>query len=446
MIAIDEEGGDVTRVAYSDGSPYPGNAALGAVDDTVMTRAVYRAIGADLAALGINFDLAPCADVLGSADSPAVGTRSFGADTGLVSRHTAAAVVGLQGAGVAACTKHFPGHGRTGTDTHQAIATIEGGLDDLRRRDLPPFEAAIKAGTLAIMPSHLRVPELTGDLPATVSGAALTGLLRGELGFTGVIVSDALEMRATREMFGIPQAAVLAVAAGTDLLCLGRDGSEDDYLAVRDGAGRRGPRRHARRARGWKRLPTGSRACAGAWLAPRTPVAGRHACRVRRGAGLEAGRGVSLERVAASGWPRPGARCELGAAGGCSADPVIIEVEPRENFAAGRFGWGLGPWAPDGSVRRVSALGNGEGPEDAAGILAAAAGRSLVAVVRDAHRDQNTRSLIKALLAARPDLVLVEMGLPLWRPPDGTSYLATYGASRASAQAAAELLGLSAGG
>ena len=234
MIAIDEEGGDVTRVAYADGSPYPGNAALGAVDDTALTRSVYQAIGADLAALGINFDLAPCADVLGAADSPAVGTRSFGADTGLVSRHTAAAVAGLQDAGVAACTKHFPGHGRTGTDTHEAIATIEGGLADLRLVDLPPFEAAIRAGTLAIMPSHLRVPELTGDLPATVSGAALTGLLRGELGFTGVIVSDALEMRATREMFGIPRAAVLAVAAGTDLLCLGRDGSEDDYLAVRE--------------------------------------------------------------------------------------------------------------------------------------------------------------------------------------------------------------------
>ena len=98
VIAIDEEGGDVTRVAYSDGSPYPGNAALGAVDDTALTRLVYHAIGTDLAALGINFDLAPCADVLGSADSPAVGTRSFGADTGLVSRHTAAAVDGLQGA------------------------------------------------------------------------------------------------------------------------------------------------------------------------------------------------------------------------------------------------------------------------------------------------------------------------------------------------------------
>ena len=149
VIAIDEEGGDVTRVAYADGSPYPGNAALGAVDDIAVTGAVYQAIGADLAALGVNFDLAPCADVLGAADSPAVGTRSFGMDTALVARHTAAAVTGLQDAGVAACTKHFPGHGRTGTDSHQAIATIDGGLAELRRRDLPPFAAAIEAGTIA---------------------------------------------------------------------------------------------------------------------------------------------------------------------------------------------------------------------------------------------------------------------------------------------------------
>jgi len=435
VIAIDEEGGDVTRVAYADGSPYPGNAALGAVDDTVLTRMVYRAIGADLAALGINFDLAPCADVLGTADSPAVGTRSFGADTALVSRHTAAAVAGLQDAGVAACTKHFPGHGRTGTDTHEAIATIEGGLAELRRVDLPPFEAAIRAGTLAIMPSHLRVPELTGDLPATVSGPAITGLLRGELGFTGVIVSDALEMRATRDMFGIPRAAVLAVAAGTDLLCLGRDGSEDEYLAVREAlvaAVRDGALDGARLEEAADRVARLRRGLA------RTRLPGP----VTGGTGntdtgqVEAGPRVGLtaarRAVRVSGPPPALSR------------PVVIEVEPRENIAAGRFSWGLGPWLPPGSVHRVSALGR---PPNGAGlgideILAAAAGRSLVAVVRDAHRDQPTRSLVSTLLAVRPDLVLVEMGLPLWPPPEGTSYLATYGASRASAHAAAEVLGL----
>jgi beta-N-acetylhexosaminidase len=347
-------------------------------------------------------------------------------------------VAGLQGAGVAACTKHFPGHGRTGTDTHEAIATIEGGLDDLRRRDLPPFEAAIRAGTLAIMPSHLRVPELTGDLPATVSGAALTGLLRGELGFTGVIVSDALEMRATRDMFGIPRAAVLAVAAGTDLLCLGRDGSEDDYLAVRqalvaavrdgtlDGARLEEAADRVARLRGGLARTQGD---GYGGTVPGDGLVGVATDRVR--IGLAAAR----RAVRVSGPQRR------------LSHPVIVEVEPRENIAAGQFGWGLGPWAPAGSVRRVSASGrspDGAGPNaaDAPGILAAAAGRSLAVVVRDAHRDQNTRSLVEALLAARPDLVLVEMGLPFWHPPEGTSYLATYGASRASAHAAAELLGL----
>jgi len=470
VIAIDEEGGDVTRVAFAEGSPYPGNAALGMVDDTALTRAVHQAIGADLAALGINFDMAPCADVLGAADSPAIGTRSFGADTGLVSRHTAAAVAGLQGAGVAACTKHFPGHGRTGTDTHEALATIEGGLADLRLVDLPPFEAAIRAGTLAIMPSHLRVPELTGDLPASVSGAALTGLLRGELGFTGVIVSDALEMRATRDLFGIPRAAVLAVAAGTDLLCLGREGSEDDYLAVRDAlvaAVRDGTLDGERleeaadrvaRLRGGLARARSAAPAAGGVSSDSAGLVGAGSV----GAGsVGAGPGASgLGRVRpAVGLIAARRAVQVSGPRRTLSHPVIIEVEPRENIAAGRFGWGLGPWAPADSVHRVSAAGRllngaglgpaddaasaaGPGPVDATRILAAAAGRSLVAVVRDAHRDEQTQSLVSALLAARPDLILVEMGLPFWRPPEGTSYLATYGASRASAHAAAELLGL----
>jgi beta-N-acetylhexosaminidase len=441
VIAIDEEGGDVTRVTFSQGSSYPGNAALGAVDDVAVTGAVYLAIGRDLAALGVNLDLAPCADVLGSADSPAVGTRSFGADTDLVARHTAAAVAGLQDAGVAACAKHFPGHGRTGTDTHLAIATIEGTLEDLRRRDLPPFVAAIKAGTTAIMPSHLRVPELTGDLPATVSRAAITGLLRGELGFDGVVISDALEMRATRDRFGIPGAGVLAVAAGTDLLCLGRDAGEDGYLAVRDAlasavrdgtlagsrleeAADRVARLRGGLARDLRPVADGGR---------RGTVHGHQAGTGADGSGIGL---VAARRAVRMSGPRP----EL-------TRPLIIEIEPGENIAAGRFGWGLGPWAPPGSIRRVDVRPaaprpDGPDPDASAGILEAAAGRSLVVVVRDAHRDPAVRSLLGTVLSARPDAVLVEMGLPLWQPPEGTSYLATYGASRSSAQAAAELLGL----
>jgi beta-N-acetylhexosaminidase len=497
VIATDEEGGDVTRVAYDDGSPYPGNAALGAVDDLALTQAVYRAIGADLAALGINFDLAPCADVLGSADSPAVGTRSFGADTDLVARHIAAAVAGLQSAGVAACAKHFPGHGRTGTDSHHAVATIEGSLAELRLVDLPPFTAAIRAGTVGIMPSHLRVPELTGDLPASVSAAAITGLLRGELGFTGVIVSDALEMRATRDMYGIPGAAVLAVAAGTDLLCLGRQGGEAEYLAVRealvaavrdgslDGARLEDAADRVARLRGGLARARLSGAVPASVFPSDTISAGPVSAGPISAGPISAGpiqpgtipastalnitgsdiTGSDIAGVDITDPDYPsqeGTTPEVGLVAARRAvrasgprrtlvRPVIIEVEPRENIAAGQFGWGLGPWAPPGSVHRVGSSGRpvngsgetaGAGDDAVAGILTAAAGRSLVVAVRDAHRDQRTLALIHALLAARPDLVLVEMGLPFWHPPEGTSYLATYGASRASAHAAAELLGL----
>jgi beta-N-acetylhexosaminidase len=162
---------------------------------------------------------------------------------------------------------------------------------------------------------------------------------------------------------------------------------------------------------------------------------------------------------APGGSVAPGASGASGGSGLVLRHPLIIEVEPQENIAAGGFTWGLSPWVPEGSVRRISVRAadgqadhgsNGgaptaagtEGAGDAAGILDAAVGRSLVVVVRDAHRDQSTRSLVTALLSARPDLVLVEMGLPRWSPPDGTRYLVTYGASRANAQAAAEMLGL----
>jgi beta-N-acetylhexosaminidase len=424
VIAIDEEGGDVTRVTYWSGSPYPGNAALGAVDDPDLTMRVHAAIGAGLAALGINVDLAPCVDVLVTPDNPAIGTRAFGSDPALVSRHAAAAVTGLQSAGVAACAKHFPGHGSTRTDTHEAIATISGDLADLRRRDLPPFRAAIAAGTAAVMPGHLLLPELTGDLPASLSAAAMTGLLRGELGFTGVIISDALEMRAVSDPFGIPEAAVMAVTAGADLLCLGRDTSQEVYQAVTAALSDavRAGRLPGRRLEDAADRVTAMRA----WLA--TEAAGRPAADGARPAQDGAQVGLSAARRA----------LRLTGARPVVADPVIIEVVPRENVAIGQAAWGLGPWGRPGSIRRFPAHGI------AAEALDAAAGRSLVMVVRDAHCSENTRALLTAVLAERPDAVVVEMGLPVWQPPAGScqAYLATYGASRANAQAAAEILGL----
>jgi beta-N-acetylhexosaminidase len=432
LIAIDEEGGDVTRIGHLAGSRYPGNAALGAVDDVALTRAVYRALGADLAALGINMDLAPSVDVNTAADNPVIGTRSFGSDTDLVARHAAAAVAGLQAAGVAACAKHFPGHGSTRTDTHDMIATIDVSPQVLARRDLPPFAAAIAAGVRAVMPGHLRVPQLTGDLPASLSAEAQTGLLRGELGFTGVIVSDALEMRAVSGPFGIPEAAVRAVAAGTDLLCFGRDQDQDSYRAVRDAlaaaaaSGRIPPRRledaAARVAdlRAWTAAAARDRDLDGP-AAPPPALAD----------GADVGLAAARRAVRVSGrLARPIGR------------PVLVEVVPPANIAVGAVPWGLEPWVPAGSIVRIGVTATtGDHAGDVDRALAAAAGRALVVVVRDAHRYPAAREVVTGLLAARPDAVVVEMGLPVWRPRGG-AYVATYGAAGASGLAAAEVLGL----
>jgi beta-N-acetylhexosaminidase len=439
VIAIDEEGGDVTRLAHLTGSPYPGNAALGAVDDASLTRAVYRALGADLATVGINVDLAPSVDVNTAAGNPVIGTRAFGDRTELVSRHAAAAVRGLQSAGVAACAKHFPGHGSTRDDTHHVLATVEGGLARVRERDLPPFVAAIAAGVAAVMPGHLRVAGLTGDLPATQSAAALDGLLRGELGFTGVIISDGLEMRAVSGQDGVPSAAVRAVAAGMDLLCLGRDQDEEDYLAVRAAlaAAVTGGQLPAARLEEAAARVAKFRAALAAGALPGAgpgtpglpgPVTLDGAPDLGPGNGDGIGLTAARRALRVSGTP------------GTLTDPLVIEVAPPGNMAVGIVPWGLAPWLPTGSVIQVPAGGE-QADRRVAQALGRATGRSVIAVIRDAHRDPGAQAVITRLLAVRPDTIVVEMGLPLWRPR-ARAYLATYGASRTSGQAAAEMLGL----
>ncbi|GIH98665.1 glycoside hydrolase family 3 protein [Planobispora takensis] len=413
VISLDEEGGDVTRLAYHVGSPYPGNAALGAVDDVELTRNVYRSIADDLARCGINLDMAPDADVNTADDNPVIGTRSFGSDAGLVARHTVAAVHGLQAAGVAACVKHFPGHGATRQDSHLEVPLVEATMDLLHERELVPFRAAIEAGTKSVMTAHVRVPALTGDLPATLSPAALTGLLRGELGYDGVVVSDALDMKAITDSYGLAGGAVLSLAAGTDLLCLGPIPTESDVQeiitgivgAVRDG--RLPVSRLEEAAERVARLR--------AWFAePRQVSAGESVI------GLTAAR----RAVTLTGSASP------------LVDPLVVEVDTPPTIAVGDVPWGFTPWLSQAEVIRVKPEG-----ADVAAILERAGGRSLIVVVKDAHRYEASQSVVSALLTARPDTTVVEMGLPIWRP-EAAAYLATYGAARANAQAAAELLGV----
>ncbi|MFC4946031.1 glycoside hydrolase family 3 N-terminal domain-containing protein [Pseudonocardia sp. GCM10023141] len=235
LIASDEEGGSVTRLEHAAGSSWPAAAALGRLDDVVATEAVAAGLGRQCRAAGIDLVLAPVADVNAEPENPVIGIRSFGATADLVSRHTAAFVRGLQGAGVAAAAKHFPGHGSTTVDSHVALPTVAADVATLRSRDLPPFAAAVGAGVRAVLTAHVVFPALD-PAPATMSATVL-GLLRTELGFDGVVISDALDMHAIAQGIGRGPGAVAALAAGVDLLCTGNPGFPtpyDDELGYRE--------------------------------------------------------------------------------------------------------------------------------------------------------------------------------------------------------------------
>ena len=216
VIGADEEGGVVTRLDGIGGSRSPGAAALGHLDDADATEEVYRYLGARCAEAGVTLDLAPVADVNLDPLNPVIGLRAFGADGAVVAKHVAAATRGIQSAGVAACLKHFPGHGATSQDSHHEAALLDRTREQIEAVEFAPFRAGIAAGTRAVMTAHLTVPALDPDRLATVSRPITHDLLRGELGFRGTVVTDALEMKALAGPIGIVDGFVQALAAGAD--------------------------------------------------------------------------------------------------------------------------------------------------------------------------------------------------------------------------------------
>jgi len=221
LIAADQEGGQLMAVGTGT-TPLPGNMALGAAGSPELARQAGEVLGRELAAMGINVNYAPCCDVNVNPDNPVIGIRSFGEDPLKVAELSAAVVAGIQSAGVAATAKHFPGHGDTDTDSHYGLPVVPHSLQRLRRVELPPFAAAIRAGVKLVMSGHLALPAVDGNtgLPATLSPAVLKGLLRTDMRFHGVIVTDAMEMQAIRQGDGLGEDAVRAAAAGADLLLL----------------------------------------------------------------------------------------------------------------------------------------------------------------------------------------------------------------------------------
>lgn len=219
LIMADQENGLVNRLGPGT-TTFPGNMALGAIGSEQIAFDIALATGREMKALGVNMNLAPVLDVNNNPDNPVIGVRSFGEDPQLVARLAAAMVRGYRAAGVIADIKHFPGHGDTAVDTHLALPTIPYGLERLEAVELVPFRSSIAAGAETAMVGHVYFPQIMADqkLPATVSPAIIQGLLRKDLGFEGVIVSDCLEMGAITDTVGTERGAVMALQAGTDLI------------------------------------------------------------------------------------------------------------------------------------------------------------------------------------------------------------------------------------
>jgi beta-N-acetylhexosaminidase len=413
LIAADEEGGDVTRLHVSAGSSLPGNAALGVVDDLAATTAVAGCIGRELRAAGVDINLAPCVDVNSDPANPVIGVRSFGADPQLVARHAAAFVEGLQGSGVAACAKHFPGHGGTRVDSHLALPVIDVDLPTLRTRDLPPFASAIAAGVRCVLTAHIGIAAVD-SAPATVSPAVIS-LLRDELGFDGVVLTDALDMQAIAGGMGLARGAVAALAAGADLLCIGnpaneisRGDGEAELALVRRAivdaviAGElpreRLEQAHARVAGliGWLRSAKAATSPAA------SPAAVAEPC---RGVGLD----VARRALRVTGDVHVAGR------------PEVVDLRRHVNIAAGRNSAVLL------DVLRQRAPG-GDGP-----------GRPVVLVDEPQH-DLAVAEELRALLRRHPSAVVVATGWPDPSVDLGGNVVRTFGNARVNAEAAADVL------
>jgi beta-N-acetylhexosaminidase len=334
---------------------------------------------------------------------------------------------------VAACAKHFPGHGDTSVDSHLDLPLIRATRDQLAAAELAPFRAAIDAGVRTVMTGHLLVPSLDPRWPATLSRRIISDLLRGELGFQGAVITDAVEMGAVSRRYGFATSAVLALAAGADIVCVGGEHADEEAVRLlRDGiveAVRLGQLPEARLTEAAERVRQ---------LAAWTSRAGRGGP-APDGAGSAIGLAAARRAVRVTVDPEIDGHSPLPLTG----PAYVVEFASPHNIAIGaETPWGMGaPLAallPGTTTARFTAADLPAGGELPARVLAAAANRPLVLVVRDLHRHEWMAEAVGRALVARPDAVVVELGLPV--RVAGRIHLATYGATRAGARAAAELL------
>ena len=378
IIAVDEESGDVTRLDVERGSRRPGNHALGAVDDPALTEAVAADIGAQLAAAGITLDYAPAADVNNNPANPVIGVRSFGADPDLVARHTAAWIRGLQSTGVAACAKHFPGHGDTGVDSHHGLPIIEVDAAAARTRSSCRRSGPRSTpGCASIMTAHLLVPALDAGTPGHHEpvGAHRPAARRSSASRASSSPTASRWPRC-RSATAWPAPARWPSPAGADAICVGGENSDE---ADRRSAARRASSTPCveRRAAG---EPAGRGGLSGSptFAADSAAAAGRaHGRRRLAGTPRTGPRSAS---------PRPAARCASPGRAPPLAGPAhVVEFTVATNLAIEpRTPWGVG--APLRALRPDTTVVRLDERATVADVLAGADGRVPVLVCRDPHR------------------------------------------------------------
>ncbi|MFC6356960.1 beta-N-acetylhexosaminidase [Luethyella okanaganae] len=421
VVAIDEEGGDVTRLYYDSGSLYPGAAVLGRSDDLAYTEHIGRLVGWELRRAGCTLNFAPDADINSNQDNPVIGVRSFGSDPALVAAHAAAWTRGHQSTGVAVSAKHFPGHGDTAQDSHLDLPVVDIDLAQLWDRELVPFRAAIAAGARSIMTSHILIPRLDPNQPATLSRRILQGLLREELRFDGVIVSDALDMRGASGIHGIPEAAVRALDAGCDLLCIGTENTDEQLGRIEQCildavvSGRLDEARVRDAADRVLRLAADA-------------VAAEASIPVPDAVDTVVDPDLGVDRAIATFDLSPRARRWLDEQ---PTPAAVIRIETVANLAIG-----VAPWGPFAETAQDPASVAGTAWEPARIVSLSASDVAppllssgpVVIVGRNIHRYDFARGAVDRLRAGDAEVLVVDMG---W-PSDDRAYadIATFGASR----------------
>lgn len=224
FIAVDEEGGSVSRISSNEEmktTSFPSMSEIGKTKDEKKAYEVGKTIGSDISKLGFNLDFAPVADLLTDDGNVEIGDRSFGSDPEIVSKMVAEEVKGLQEENVSATLKHFPGHGDASSDTHKGYVSVENGIKTLRKREFLPFQAGIEAGCDFIMVSHVNIDKVTQDeTPSSLSELVVKDILREELGFEKIIITDAMNMQAITKFYENKEAAVMAIEAGNDMILM----------------------------------------------------------------------------------------------------------------------------------------------------------------------------------------------------------------------------------